>query len=815
MSVEPKHVKTPPAQVQAAKEEQEEENEETHNWKGILISLVAIAAISSVILLSIFLLTPQNFGDLQLGAKIQLAEIVQNQFKPRLFNGSWNSDEDLVYREKEGHLVAYSVKTKVNRRLVENTIFTDYNIQKYSVSADRNYVLLLHNILKLFRYSFNAKYKIYDIKKGKILSLHPIKDPDGYLQYAEWGPKDNQLVYVHNNNIYYLSEVNGTHYPLSTNGLENVIFNGIPDWLYEEEILKTNKAVWWAPDGNYLCYATINDTKVGNLNFNVYENSTTNETNSYPELFEIRYPKPGGENPSTLLWVVDLRSPMSSLQRDVKPPREVQDQDHYFTSVQWIDNQSLAVIWLARSQNFSVVTQCTGELWYCVAVYEQSPPSRKGWVDLRGPLFFGEHGHSWYIRLPLPEGQYGHFQHVAVAYNDTRHVDFLTQGRYDIDKIVAFHESSNTVYYLSTLEDRPGERHLFSVSGKKARSVSFTKCLTCDEGPQCLFFDVTFSPKSDFYVLECLGPGVPKSEIRSIYNQTFDILDTNSDLQEKLEGTALPKIRTFQVPLKGGKKAHVRLFLPPGVKEDEVLAYPLIVFADGAPGSQLVTSQFQLDWGSYMASQRNHVYAWIDGRGSGYQGDKMLHEVYYKLGTLEVEDQIEVTRYLKENLAFIHKSHIAIWGWFYGGYVAASALASEQTIFKCAVAVAPVTSWLYFDSAFTERYMGTPLPQDNYMGYEKSSLVKKAYKFKGKKLLLMHGTADKKVHIQQTLMFIKSLVNEDVLFQTQIYPDEDHLLSNVRRHMFRTMEDFLNKCFFIESKDEYENTRVKKDIKSR
>ncbi|GFU47836.1 inactive dipeptidyl peptidase 10 [Nephila pilipes] len=712
--------------------------------------------------------------------------------------------DEVAYRDKDGHLVIYSVKSKSVRMLLENSTFADYDVQKYIISADQNYVLLLHNVIKLYRYSFKAKYKIYDVANKKISSLHPFEDPEGYLQYATWGPRDNQLVYVHENNLFYLSEVNGTHHQISTNGVESVIFNGIPDWLYEEEILKSNNAIWWSPDGNFLCYATINDTKVGTFYYNWFGTPSFNETPVYPELFQLRYPK--------------------SISRDVVSRRlsfhmypsifSFCHRDHYFTSVQWIDNQSLAVIWLARSQNFSVVTQCAGELWYCVVVYEQSPPSRKGWVDVRGPIFFGQGGKNWYLRLPLPEGQHGHYQHVAMANNDTRHVDFLTQGRFDISEVVAYHEASNTVFYLTTLENRPGERHLFSVSGKKARAATFTKCLTCEEGESCLFFNVIFSSDSKNYVLECLGPGVPKIEIRSIYNQTFDVLDTNDELKELLEERTLPQIRTFQVPLKGGYKAQVRLFLPPGVKEDEVLSYPLVVFADSAPGSQLVTAEFQLHWGSYLSSRRNHIYAWIDGRGSGSQGDKMMHEVYYRLGSVEVEDQIEVTRYLKENLAFIHPKHTAIWGLFYGGYVAALALASEKTTFKCAISVAPVTSWLYYDSAFTERYMGTPLPQDNYLGFEKSSLVKKANKFKGKKLLLMHGTADDKVHVQHSLMFMKALVEEGVLFQSQLYPDEDYSLSKVRRHLFRTMEDFLNECFYIQRKDEYENTRVKKDIKA-
>ncbi|GFY75877.1 venom dipeptidyl peptidase 4 [Trichonephila inaurata madagascariensis] len=489
----------------------------------------------------------------------------------------------------------------------------------------------------------------------KISALYPADDPEGYLQYADWGPRDNQLVYAYGNNIYYLSEVNSTHHPITTNGVESVIFNGVPDWLYE---------AWWRKPYHF----------------------------------------PVGGGPTQPFQLAPER-------REATPR-------------------------YARP-----VSACV--------VYEQSPPSRKGWVDLQGPIFFGQGGKNWYLRLPLPEGKHGHYQHVAMANND---ILFIWIFR----------------YYLTTLENRPGERHLFSVSGKKARSATFTKCLTCEEGESCLFFNVIFSPDSQYYVLECLGPGVPKVEIRSIYNQTFDVLDANDDLSDLLKERTLPQIRTFQVPLRGGYKAQVRLFLPPGIKEDEVLLYPLIVFADSAPGSQLVTAEFQLHWGSYLSSRRNHIYAWIDGRGSGSQGDKMMHEVYYRLGSVEVEDQIEVTRYLKDNLAFVHPKHTAIWGWFYGGYVAALALASENTVFKCAISVAPVTSWLYYDSVYTERYMGTPLPQDNYLGFEKSSLVKKAHKFKGKKFLLMHGTADNKVHVQQSLMFIKALVDEGVLFQTQV-----------------------------------------------
>ncbi|GFY74750.1 prolyl endopeptidase FAP [Trichonephila inaurata madagascariensis] len=131
--------------------------------------------------------------------------------------------------------------------------------------------------------------------------------------------------YVYKNDIYYIPKVNGTHYAVTNNGVEGVIFNGVPDWLYEEEILKSNKALWWSPDGNQFCFATLNDTKTGIYYYNWYGNHN-DSNNVFAQLKSIRYPKAGHENPTAVLWVVDVRSPSRILHRDVKPPREVQDQ---------------------------------------------------------------------------------------------------------------------------------------------------------------------------------------------------------------------------------------------------------------------------------------------------------------------------------------------------------------------------------------------------------------------------------------------------------------------------------------------------------
>lgn len=329
------------------------------------------------------------------------------------------------------------------------------------------------------------------------------------------------------------------------------------------------------------------------------------------------------------------------------------------------------------------------------------------------------------------------------------------------------------------------------------------ECITCDIDEECTFFNAIFSPGAEYYVLECLGPGVPWIELRAtIGHIKLDTLESNDNVRERVENTAMPQLRTFNVPIEGGYNANVRLLLPPGLRDEEMIKYPMVVNVYGGPGTQMVTDRFYVHWGSYLASRKNLIYSWIDGRGSGNQGDKRLHEVYRKLGKTEVKDQIDVASFLKNDIPFIDRYRTAIWGWHYGGYSTIMALATDNQVFNCGIAVAPVTSWLYYDSVFSERYMQMPWPEDNYNGYQEADVNKKAAQIKDKKLLLIHGTADDNVHAQQSLMLMKAITDAGVLYQAQVYPDEAHGLTNVKPHLYRTMENFLDSCFGISEPEE-------------
>lgn len=319
----------------------------------------------------------------------------------------------------------------------------------------------------------------------------------------------------------------------------------------------------------------------------------------------------------------------------------------------------------------------------------------------------------------------------------------------------------------------------------------------------CQYHSVIFSPGPGNYALiECLGPGIPNSSLFKINGnpslkpiETIICLQNNTRLRERVEKLALPQVKSFPVVISGNYYSQIRMFLPPGLREDEITRYPMVLHVYSGPGTQLVTDKFRIDYNTYLSGNKDYIVVQIDGRGSCGQGYKLLHEVYRKLGTVEVSDQLEVTEYLRDKFHFVDKRRMGVWGWSYGGYVAALALASPTSMFQCGISVSPVTSWKLYDSTYTERYMGMPNVTDNYKGYEESELSSHASSLKDRHFLLIHGTADDNVHFQQSMIFAKALASRGELFKQQIYPDEGHSLSGVKRHLYRSMTTFYEDCF--------------------
>lgn len=729
-----------------------------------------------------------------------LDDVLSGTFSATGFNGTWISDNEFLYRTSDGGLSKYNVESGQVTSLVAGNFLSSLRGSSFTLSPDGNYILYRTNTLSVWRHSNFARYSIIDLVNGNaIYPLQPQQaNPQLMLRYARWNRVGKGLIYVYENDIYYRNLPDSVEdIRLTTTGQSETIFNGIPDWVYEEEMLGTNNAIWISPSGSRMVFATFNDTEVDTLDYPMY-GASGNKENQYPDTISIRYPKPGRKNPTVTLSVVDLVTGTVS-PNALAPPSELANEDRYFATVDWPTDGEIFVAWLNRKQTTAYLVFCDVNSFQCEK--DQTLVETTGWIDLDGPFTFSGNGSIYLMSLPVAQGDSGNYKHLALRDRTTKSITPLTQGLWELTSILRWDEINQFAYIAGTVAGKPAARQVYRVNTNSA-APDFT-CVTCDTvnavGRNCTYNSAGFSVAMTYWVHTCSGPDVPRTVIKetSTNSEVFLVSD-NLGLLERLSGMAVPTTFNLQVAVTGNYSAQVRLLLPPVF--DASAKYPLLVYVYGGPRSQQITDRYSINWGTHLASSKNVIYALIDGRGSGYQGDRMLHEIYRRMGTVEIEDQIQVTKFMVENFPFIDGEKTAIWGWSYGGYAAALTLARDsENVFKCGMSVAPVTSWLYYDTIYTERYMSLPTAEDNELAYNNSDINLLAENMRNKRFYLLHGTADDNVHYQQSMMLSKSLESLDILFRQQSYPDENHSIGGLNRHLYHSLTNFLMAdCFELE-----------------
>lgn len=631
-------------------------------------------------------------------------------------------------------------------------------IQDYQFSADESKLLVKTDIEAIWRRSTRENYFIYDFETGKTQKL---TQSDEKQQYAQLSPSGERAAFVQDNNLYWVDLETGEETAITTDGVFNKIINGATDWVYEEEF-GFAKAWYWSPDGQKIAFYRFDESDVKEFLMMDWQQV-------YPGLTRFKYPKAGEENSTVKIGVYDIEQDQTTWM-DIDS-----ENDQYIPRINWTQNAgTLAIRRMNRLQNEQDLMLADTNSGETEIIKTETSDA---WIDVNDDLKFLENGRE-FVYTSEESG----YNHIYLYNLDGEQIRQVTKGEWEVTNYLGFNEETDRFYYVST-EESPLQRHLYSIN----RDGTGKQKLTDGEG----WNEINMSRDFQYYIETFSSPTVPPQyTLHQIDGKQLRLLEDNSTLQKTLGEYKLPTKEFIEIPL---SETTLNGYMMKPHDFDSSEKYPVLFYVYGGPGSQTVQKRFGTAhrpfWHRYLTTQ-GYIVVSIDNRGTGARGRAFEKQIYKKLGQYEVEDQINAARYLTWTYDFIDEDRIGIWGWSYGGFMSSLVLAQGGDLFSTAIAVAPVTSWRFYDTIYTERFMQTP--EMNPDGYYKGSPLNYAEQIEGD-YLLVHGTGDDNVHFQNSVEMVNRLVEAGVQFETMFYPNRNHGIygGNTREHLYKLLNDFI------------------------
>lgn len=631
--------------------------------------------------------------------------------------------------------------------------FTDYTF-----SEDESKVLLATEEESIFRRSTLGKYFVFDTETGKTTLVTEDK-----IQEPTFSPDGTKIAFGLNNNLYVKDLSSGKITQFTSDGKKNKIINGITDWVYEEEFSFV-RAFDWNADSNKIAFIRFDETDVPEFSMDVYGKDL------YPTQSVFKYPKAGEKNAEVSLHIYDLKTNKAE---EVKVNKEYND--FYIPRIQWTNNPDvLSAQFMNRHQNEL-------DLWFINAKKNEAEivlaETDKAYIDVTFDLTFLED--DSFIWTSEKDG-YNHIYHYD---KNGKLINQVTKGKWEVTSYYGYDDKTDRIFYQS-VENGSINRDVYAIKlngTKKQRLTDKTGTNNADFSADFTYFINTFSNASTPYLYTL-------NDAKS--GKVLKVIKDNSDLKNQLADYQLSE-KEFSTINVNGNDLNMWMIKPANF--DDSKQYPLFMFQYSGPGSQQVANRWNSanDYWYQLLAQQGYIVACVDGRGTGLKGADFKKVTQKELGKYEVEDQIDAAKLLGQR-DYIDASRIGIWGWSYGGFMSSNALFKGNDIFKMAIAVAPVTSWRYYDSIYTERYMTTP--QENASGYDENSPINHVDKLKGD-FLLIHGSGDDNVHVQNTMRMVEALVQANKQFELMIYPDKNHGIygGNTRLQLYTKMTNFINR----------------------
>lgn len=666
------------------------------------------------------------------------------------------------YSFKTGKEVAtiFDVATARNHKLKS---FDDY-----IMSPDESLILIQTETKPIYRRSFTAVYYIYNVRNR---TLEPLSN-NGPQQVPLFSPDSHQIAFVRNNNIYLIKLLFGnSESQVTKDGENNKVLNGIPDWVYEEEF-SYNRAFDFSADSKMIAYVRFDESQVPMYSFPWYKGMAPEKTEytTYPGSYDYKYPKAGVVNSKVSVHSFDIKSRVT---RKMELPV---DSDGYVPRIKFTDDpEKLAIMTLNRHQNRFDLYMANPRSAICkVAIRDEAEQyiKEQAYSDI---AFYPEH-----IVMMSERDGYNHLYLYTIGGNLMKQI---TKGEFEVKDFLGWDQKANVFYYTSN-EGSPLRTAVYKIDGKGKKTKLSTRTGTNN---------ALFSKNLNYYINTYSSAQTPTLiTLNNNKGQEMVTLLDNKELKSKTAQLNMPTKEFFSFKTSEGVELNGWMMKPANFNPSK--KYPVIMHQYSGPGSQQVLDKWGIgsfgDGGMFEAvmCDKGYIMVCVDGRGTGGRGAAFEKCTYLSIGVKEATDQAEAAKYLS-TLPYVDGSRIGIWGWSYGGYNTLMSMSEGSGAFKAGVAIAAPTDWRFYDSVYTERFMRTP--KENGDGYQASSAISRASKLKGK-LLLIHGSADDNVHLQNFMEYSEALVQANIQFDTQIYTNRNHSIfgGNTRNHLMNRVANF-------------------------
>ncbi|TVZ55832.1 dipeptidyl-peptidase-4 [Lutibacter sp. Hel_I_33_5] len=661
----------------------------------------------------------------------------------------------LNYANGSSSVDKYSYKTleKVNT-IVDSKDFEDIKyFESYTFNNDETKLILGVDFKPIFRHSFLGTFYTYDIatKSTQLIG----KD----IQRPTFSPDSKKVAFAKDNNLFVTDFTTNTTYQITKDGKKNEIINGITDWVYEEEFAFV-RAFEWSKDSKHIAFLRFDESKVKTFSMDVYG------TGKYPTQEVFKYPKAGEDNAIVTLHMFTLSN---------KNTRKVDVGEYeYIPRINWTkDNHTLSVRTLNRHQNdLKLFFVDSNSLEKTLILNETD----KAYVDVTDDLtFLNDNSFIW----TSEKDGYNHIYH----YNKSgKLINQITKGNWEVTSYYGFDANKKTIYYQS-VENGSINRGVYSISLKGKKK----KLLSNASGNN----RASFSKNRHFFINTFSDANTPP--VYTLRNNKGNILKTikdNANLKELISNYNLSKKEFSTIKING---YDLNMYTIKPSNFDSSKKYPVLMYQYSGPGSQSVSNRWNgsNDYWHQMLAQNGYIIVCVDGRGTGLKGRDFKKLTYMNLVKLETEDQIAVAKEFAKK-PYVDADKIGIWGWSFGGHMSTNSLLKGNDVFSAAIAVAPVTTWRFYDTIYTERYMRTP--EENPAGYDDNSPINYPELLKGN-YMLIHGTGDDNVHAQNAMRMAEALIQANKQFEWGMYPDKNHGIygGNTRLHLYNKMTNFIYK----------------------